>query len=418
MEQLKIALVTLEYPPNVYGGLGVYSSELARRFVKLGHEVHVFSMNPGGLPRRSIDDGVLVHRLKFVNATSALKVLINDELRSWGPGFRYLNDILMYNVASALEIIEEVERGKAKFDVVSIHDWLSAVAGMIVKDEVVDVPLVFHVHSTERGRNLGGGSPTVVALEKACAEIADSIITVSYAMRDEDLAPQGFPIEKVRVVWNGVDADKFSPARTSKSLVKEVRDKYAEPEGPLILFIGRLVRVKGVDKLVEAMPYVLKDFPKARLLIVGKGDLRDHLLHLAKKLNVMDRVSLVDRFLSDEEKVAYYAACDVAVFPSLYEPFGIVALEAMSMERPVVVGARGCSGLREIVVPSGANQCGVHVNPYDPKDIAWGILAVLSSPDRGRWMGLNGRRRVLENFTWDHTALKTLEVYREVSKRC
>ena len=413
---MKIALMTLEYPPNVYGGLGVYSSELARRFVKLGHEVHVFSMNPGNLPSYSIDYGVHVHRLKFVNATSALKILVNNELRSWGPGFRYLNDVLMYNIASAFSIIEEMERSGTKFDVISPHDWLSAVAGLMVKDEVSDVPLVFHIHSTEKGRNFGGGSPTVSALEKECAEKADSIITVSYAMRDEDLAPQGFPMQKVHVVWNGVDADKFSLTKASKALVREIRSKYAKPEGPLILFVGRLVRVKGVDKLVEAMPYVIRDFPSARLLVIGKGDLRDHLLRLADKINVADRVSLIDRFLSDEEKAAYYAACDVAVFPSLYEPFGIVALEAMSMERPVVVGARGCSGLREIVTPSGANQCGVHVNPHDPKDIAWGISAVLSSPDRGRWMGVNGRRRVLENFTWDHTALKTLEVYQEVSK--
>ena len=414
---MKIALLTLEYPPNVYGGLGVYSGELARRFVKLGHEVHVFSMNLGNLPSYSIDDGVHVHRLKFVNATSALKILVNDELRSWGPGFRYLNDVLMYNVASAFAIIEEMERSGAKFDVVSIHDWLTAVAGMMVKDEASDVPSVFHIHSTEKGRNLGSGSSTVSTLEKACADKADSIITVSYAMRDEDLAPQGFPVEKVHVVWNGVDPEKFSPARASEAVVKGVRSKYAEPEGPLILFIGRLVKVKGVDKLVEAMPYVMRDFPKARLLIVGKGDLRDHLLQLVNKLNLTGRVSLVDRFLGDEEKVAYYAACDVAVFPSLYEPFGIVALEAMSMEKPVVVGARGCSGLREIVVPSGANQCGVHVNPHDPRDIAWGVSAVLSSLDKGKWMGVNGRRRVLENFTWDHTAVKTLEVYQEVSKK-
>jgi len=417
VERLKIALLTMEYPPNVYGGLGVYSSELARRFVKLGHEVCVFSMNLGGLPSYSIDDGVHVYRLKFVNATSALKILVNDELRSWGPGFRYLNDVLMYNVASALDVIKKMELSGVRFDVVSVHDWLTAVAGMIIKDEIGDVPLVFHIHSTERGRNFGGGSSTVIALEKACAEMADSVVTVSYAMRDYDLAPQGFPMEKVRVVWNGVDAEKFSLARAPIELVRGVREKYAEPDGPLILFIGRLVKVKGVDRLVEAMPYVVKEFPRARLLIVGKGDLRDHLLQLANKLNVIGRVSLVDKFLSDEEKVAYYAACDVAVFPSLYEPFGIVALEAMAMERPVVVGARGCSGLREIVIPSGAGQCGVHVNPHDPKDIAWGISAVLSSPERGRWMGVNGRRRVLENFTWDRTAMKTLEVYREVSRK-
>ena len=107
----------------------------------------------------------------------------------------------------------------------------------------------------------------------------------------------------------------------------------------------------------------------------------------------------------------YYAACDLAVFPSLYEPFGIVALEAMAMRKPVVVGARGVSGFRDTVVPSGPGQCGVHVNGYDPADIAWGIRAVLEDPERARAMGLNGRERVLERFTWNRCVERTVEVY-------
>ncbi|MEM4576453.1 MAG: glycosyltransferase family 4 protein [Candidatus Nezhaarchaeales archaeon] len=412
---MRIAFVTMEYPPNVYGGLGVYSQEVATRLVKLGHEVHVFTMNSGELPREANDGGVYVHRFKPVNAASLLKVVVNEELNRWGPGFRYFNDVLLYNVEAALTIVKPFEGGEG-YDVVAVHDWLSAMAGLIVKDEL-GIPLIFHVHSTEKGRNFGGGSATVSALEVLCADRADSIVTVSNAMRDEDLIPQGFPAGKIRVVWNGVDPHKFSPSRVSEHAVKEVKDKYATTNGPLILFIGRLVKVKGVDKLIEAMPYVVKEYPESRLLVVGRGDLYDYLVHLAGKLGVAGRVSFIDKFLGDQEKVVIYAACDVAVFPSLYEPFGIVALEAMSMERPVVVGARGCSGLREIVVPSGAGQCGVHVNPYDPKDIAWGITAVLSSQDRGRWMGLNGRRRVLDSFTWDHTVSRTLKVYEEVAKK-
>lgn len=414
---MKIAFVTMEYPPNVYGGLGVYSGEITTRLAKLGHEVHVFSMSTKNSLNTFHDERIFIYRLKPVNATSALKVLVNEELRSWGPGFRYFNDIFMYSVASALNIIKEVEESKTRFDVVAVHDWLSAMTGLIVKDELSDMPLVFHVHSTERGRNFGGGSCTVSALELLCASRADAIITVSNAMKDEDLIPQGFPLEKIHVVWNGVDPQKFSPSRPSRTMTNEIRAKYAKPGGPLILFIGRLVKVKGVDKLIEAMPHIIREHPDSRLLVIGQGDLYDHLVQLAKELNVAGHISFINRFLSDEEKVAYYAACDVAVFPSLYEPFGIVALEAMSMEKPVVVGARGCSGLRDIVVPSGPNQCGVHINPHDPKDIAWGVNAVLSTRDRGRWMGVNGRRRVIENFTWDHTTLRTLRVYEEVVKR-
>jgi glycosyltransferase involved in cell wall biosynthesis len=106
----------------------------------------------------------------------------------------------------------------------------------------------------------------------------------------------------------------------------------------------------------------------------------------------------------------------VAVFPSLYEPFGIVALEAMSMERPVVVGAAGVSGMREIVICCGEEQCGFHVNPSNPSDIAWGVNSALESPEKIKWLGKNGRRRVLSEFTWDKVAEKTLEVYEQIIK--
>ncbi|MCX8204924.1 MAG: glycosyltransferase family 4 protein [Candidatus Nezhaarchaeota archaeon] len=409
---MKIAFVTTEYPPTIYGGLGVYSEAIATRLSKLGHEVHVFTINPSSLPKYSAQGGVHVHRLRPVDASSPLRAIVNDELRAWGPGFKFFSDVLTYNVAAALAMVS----GGAEFDLVAVHDWLSSIAGVAVKDEAPHVPLVFHIHSTERGRNLGGGSPTVIRLELMCAEKADAVVAVSHALRDYDLAPQGFPIHKVHVVWNGVDPDVYSPLKVPEEAVRLVRAKCGATEGPLILFVGRLVRAKGVDKLVESMKHIVKDYPRSKLVVIGKGDMYQHLLDLASKLGLSSYVLFINSFLSEEEKVVYYAACDVAVFPSLYEPFGIVALEAMAMERPVVVGASGCSGLREIVVPSGAYQCGVHVNPHDPQDIAWGVRAVLSSQDRGRWMGANGRRRVLESFTWDKAASRTLEVYKTLAK--
>ncbi|MEM4699915.1 MAG: glycosyltransferase family 4 protein [Candidatus Nezhaarchaeales archaeon] len=408
---MRIAFITTEYPPVVYGGLGVYSEAIATRLSRLGHEVHVFTINPLGLPKYALQGGVHVHRLRPFDSSSPLRAIVNDELRAWGPGFKYFNDIFTFNLSAALSIISE----GVEFDVVAVHDWLSSVVGMVVKDEAPRTPLVFHIHSTERGRNLGAGSPTVSRLELACAEKADAIVAVSYALRDYDLAPQGFPLSKVHVVWNGVDPEAYSPRRVPREEAASVRRRYGAAEDPLILFIGRLVKVKGVDKLIESMKYVVRDYPKSKLVVVGVGDLYPYLVDLANRLGLSPNVTFVNSFLSEGEKVALYAACDVAVFPSLYEPFGIVALEAMAMEKPLVVGASGCSGLREIVIPSGARQCGVHVNPHDPKDIAWGIQAVLSSQDRGRWMGVNGRRRVLEEFTWDRAASRTLDVYKSLA---
>jgi glycosyltransferase involved in cell wall biosynthesis len=182
----------------------------------------------------------------------------------------------------------------------------------------------------------------------------------------------------------------------------------------MILFLGRLVWVKGVDKLIGAMPHVLQKIPNAKLVIVGLGEMRDYLEKMAQNLRLQDIVKFRFEFLPEEERIAHYAACDVAVFPSLYEPFGIVALEAMSMEKPVVVGASGVSGMREIVIPAGQDQCGFHVNPNDPPDIAWGIINALQDPERKNWLGQNGRKRVLQYFTWDLIAKKTVDAYKEL----
>jgi glycosyltransferase involved in cell wall biosynthesis len=122
-------------------------------------------------------------------------------------------------------------------------------------------------------------------------------------------------------------------------------------------------------------------------------------------------------FIPEEERIRHYAACDVAVFPSLYEPFGIVSLEAMSMGKPVVVGASGASGMREQVVPSGPDQCGFHVNPHEPVDIAWGIISVLADPVTARKYGENARRRTLQYFTWDVAAKNTLSIYESVLRK-
>jgi len=162
---------------------------------------------------------------------------------------------------------------------------------------------------------------------------------------------------------------------------------------------------------------VLQKKPNAKLVVVGLGDLQDYLVNLVKTMKLEGSVKFRFEFVPEEDRILHYAACDVAVFPSLYEPFGIVVLEAMSMKRPVVVGAAGISGMREIVIPCGDEQCGFHVNPSNPADIAWGIVSCLESPEKVKWLGNNGRRRVLNDFTWDEIAGKTIALYEEMTKR-
>jgi len=320
----------------------------------------------------------------------------------------------MYNYLSASKLINElVRKDEFKFDIVVAHDWLSIIAGIAIKREL-NLPLVFHVHSTEKGRTLGNGSEVISNLELRGGKTADMVITVSNAMKEE-LRKLGFPEEKIRVCYNGVDPEKYDPNRVSKDEIAKIRQKYSLKEDDLmIFFIGRLVWVKGVDKLIMAMPHILNEVPNAKLVIIGVGDMRGYLEKLVENLKIEENVKFRFEFIPEVERIMHYAACDVAVFPSLYEPFGIVTLEAMSMEKPVVVGARGVSGMREIVVPSGPNQCGFHINPYDPKDIAWGIVNSIKDPAEKERLGKNGRKRVLENFTWDIVAKKTIELYEEV----
>jgi glycosyltransferase involved in cell wall biosynthesis len=150
---------------------------------------------------------------------------------------------------------------------------------------------------------------------------------------------------------------------------------------------------------------------------VGLGDLQEYLLNLVNYMRLSNCVKFRFEFLPEEERILHYAASDLCIFPSTYEPFGIVVLEAMSMERPVVVGAAGVSGMREIVICCGEEQCGYHIDPNNPSDIAWGIKEVLCDPERAMKWGENGRKRVLQYFTWREAARQTLQIYESMQYR-
>ncbi|RJS68791.1 glycosyltransferase family 1 protein [Candidatus Bathyarchaeota archaeon] len=415
---MRMAVLVYEFPPKIVGGLGTYAAEITRNFVLMDHDVTVFTMNDdtGSLPTREIWRGIEIHRPLHIDISDSLPDVIAEDIKKWGRGIQLFSKILVYNYLSASKFVNELVRKEGfKYDIVIAHDWLSAIAGITIKKES-GLPLAFHVHSTERGRTLGNGSEVVSNIELHGAKAADLIVTVSYAMKDE-LVKLGFPKEKIQVCYNGVDPQKYNPETVKADDVKKIRDFYGlEDDDLMIFFIGRLVGVKGVDKLIMAMPYVLQKLPKAKLIIVGLGDLQDYLVNLVKTMKLQDCVKFRFEFIPEEERILHYAACDIAAFPSLYEPFGIVALEAMSMERPVVVGAAGVSGMREIVIPCGDEQCGFHVNPSNPADIAWGITSALENPEKGKWLGKNGRRRVLNEFTWEKIAKKTLTLYEQVAK--
>ena len=410
---MKVAVLVYEYPPKIVGGLGTYAAEITRKFVLMDHDVTVFTMNDdeGSLPTREIWRGIEIHRPLHIDVSDSLPDVISEDIRKWGRGINLFGKLLVYNYLTASKLINDlIKKEKIQYDIVVAHDWLSIMGGIAVKKET-KVPLAFHVHSTEKGRTLGNGSGVVSNIEMRGGKMADIIVTVSYAMKDE-LIQLGFPREKIHVRYNGVDPEKYNPNKYSADQIRKIREQYGIKDNEfMIFFIGRLVGVKGVDKLIMAMPHILSKMPQAKLVIVGVGDLQEYLMNLTRTMRLDKYIKFNFNFIPEKERILHYAACDVAVFPSHYEPFGIVALEAMSMEKPLVVGASGVSGMREIVVCCSEEQCGYHVDPNNPSDIAWGVMSALEDPEKRKWLGKNGRKRVLSEFTWSKIAQKTLELY-------
>jgi glycosyltransferase involved in cell wall biosynthesis len=413
---MKIAYFVDEFPPFFRGGLGTYADEISRQFVRKGHSLTVFSRSTGRDSTSETRSGIDIHRPRLMNISDIIPVINPAEVKTWdGNGQEFFAETILYNLLSASKLVNYlVAKEKRQYDLLVSHDWLAAIAGITAK-RMLQKPFVFHFHSTEQGRN-PSGSPTIKDIERLSATIADRIVTVSYAMRDE-LVSFGYPEQKIRVIHNGVDEKKYDPARFSPGEIEAFREKIGVGHSPMIFFVGRLTWVKGADTLVRAMIHIVKEIPDAKLVILGVGDMEQMLGHMVHNHHLEENVLLHFRMAPEEERILYYAASDVVVLPSKYEPFGIVCTEAMSMGKPVVVGARGTSGFREQVIPAGEGICGYHINPYDPLDIAKFTLEILKRHDLAETMGRNGRSRVIEHFTWDTAAENTLRVYQELADR-
>lgn len=413
---MRIGFFVWEYPPRLVGGLGTYAQYVTREYIRLGHNVTVFTLNPGKLKTTEVLEGVNVERPMIVDASNVFPVFVAEDLIRWGTNIRFFNDIFMYNILSSSKFVNEfVNKEGYHFDVVCVHDWLSCISGLIIKNET-KIPVVFHVHSTEWGRSGGHGSEVVSHLEEVAAQNADKIVTVSNVMQD-DLTKHGWPQSQISVIWNGVDPEEYDMGRINPDDSKRVRQECGVPEDwNMILFLGRLTWVKSIKNLVQAMPLVFEEFPKTKLVILGKGEEQTDIIDMSNRLGIKDKVVYRFDFVPEEERILYYAASDVCVFPSVYEPFGIVSLEAMSMAKPVIVGAKGVVGFREQVISSGPSQNGIHINGEDPADIAWGIKETLRDPKKARKWGQNGRQRVLDYFTWKKVAEQTLDVYGKLIK--
>ena len=387
---------------------------MAPMLVAKGHDVTLFTINPGDLMTSEVHQGVEIHRPLVIDMSDAFPLLVANDLRSWGTGLKFFADVFAYNLLSATKFVNElVKKQGCKFDMICCHDWLSAVSGCSIKREL-GMPFVAHIHSTEWGRTMNTGSTVVRDIEYCGYEHADRVITVSYPMA-EDLARHGWDPRKIDVCWNGIDPEQYSLDKVSQEKISEIHARHDIKDGEvMILFVGRLITVKGIVNLVKAMQPISEIHPKAKLVVLGSGDLEGTVMNLIKRLGIGNNVSVRFEFVPESERIAYYAACDIAVLPSLYEPFGIVSREAMAMKKPIVVGASGVSGFRDQVIPSGKDKTGVHVDGNDACDIAWGVGSLLDDMDEAALMGKRARKLVERHFTWDKVADSTIDVYNDV----
>lgn len=399
---MRVLMLSWEYPPKIVGGIARHVEEIAWALADQGVEVHVVTCDFPGAATDEVYRGVHIHRVapysptdNFIHWVHQLNAAMRDRaeelLRGWTAGKQAMR-----------------KRGLDKAVVLHPHDWLAHFSAASLK-HAYKLPMISTIHATEYGRNNGIHNDIqryINGIEWELSFESWRVIVCSDFMRGEVGHALGVPWDKMDVIPNGVHAEKFEfdfpPAEAAT-----FRARFAAPHEKLIFFVGRMVREKGAHVLLEALPRVRAHYPNAKLVIVG-GGYRDHLVHQASQLGLTHQVFFTG-FIPDEELLRLYKVIDVACFPSLYEPFGIVALEAMAAGVPVVVSDAG--GLREVVQH---NVSGTVTYAGDPNSLAWGISEVLRDPAHARWMADNARGRVHDLFNWDRIATMTRGVYERV----
>ncbi|WP_030491006.1 glycosyltransferase family 4 protein [Micromonospora chokoriensis] len=368
----RILMLSWEYPPVLVGGLGRHVHALSVALAAAGHEVTVVLRAP--------EDPVT-----FPLAT--------DSLLAWTMAF---NHTLTRTALRATQA--------GSYDVIHAHDWLVAHTAMTLRDHL-DIPLVSTIHATEAGRHQGWlpeeMNRTIHGVEQWLSSESGRVIVCSGYMRDEVNALFGVPVGRVDVVANGVEPHRWRvPARA----VAAARARFAG-DGKLITFAGRLVYEKGVQHLIAALPRLRERHPGLRAVIAGDGPYRAELEAEVHRRGLGGMVSMPG-FLGGTDLPALMAASDCFAVPSIYEPFGMVALEGAAAGAPLAVAATG--GLAEIVEPG---VTGMTFRPHDPDGLTDAVHALLSDADHSRTMARRARRMVHDQYGWSAIAQRTAASY-------
>jgi alpha-maltose-1-phosphate synthase len=400
---VRVDLLTREYPPEVYGGAGVHVEYLARELAKLADVV----VHAWGADRAETEAG--------------------PDVRSYRPWDALAGDAPELAALRAMSIDLAMAAGAQGADVVHSHTWYANLAGHLAK-LVYGVPHVATVHSLEplrpwKAEQLGGGYALSSWCEQIALEGADAVIAVSEGMRRDVLACYpALDADRVQVVYNGVDADEYAPDGRTDVLERHGVD----PARPSVVFVGRITRQKGVAHLLRA---ALQIDPDAQLVLAaGAPDTPEIAAEVTQRMERVraERGNLIwlQEMLPKPEVIQLLSHATLFVCPSIYEPLGIVNLEAMACEAAVVASAVG--GIVEVVddgvtgrlVPFEAVADGT-AEPADPDrfatDFAAAVNAVLADPEAAREMGRAGRRRVVERFSWPAIARETVAVYERLT---
>jgi glycogen synthase len=395
----KALLFTNEYPPNVYGGAGVHVEYLSRALArKIAVEVRCFG-------DQQSDDPKLTVRGYPAWAESKEKT---------DPRFAGALDALHRSLAMAKDRIDA--------DVVHCHTWYTDMGGLLA-GKLWDVPYVLSIHSLEPLRpwkveQLGSGYHLSSWMERTAMEHADAIIAVSRETRADVLRLFDVQPARVHVIHNGIDPNEYRPTGRTDALQRHG----VEPTRPYLLFVGRITRQKGIIHLVEAIPKI--DPELQIVLAAGAPDTpeigREMAARVAEVSAGRQGVIWIREMLPRADVIQLYEHAAVFCCPSVYEPFGIINLEAMACETAVVASRIG--GIPEVVVPE---ETGLLVDlslepgtfePADPEAFSSGLAAAINrlarAPELRAAMGRRGRQRVLDHFSWDAIAETTLELYR------
>jgi len=402
---MKIGILTNEYPPHVYGGAGVSVEYLTNELCKLDRGRHSVKVLCFGDQEKRGDN------LSVLGVNPAL------EFRTIDPRHRKFLETMLNNLVMAGEL--------ADVDIVHCHTWYSHLAGMLVK-QLLQIPMVLTTHSLEphrpwKAEQLGTAYHATSWVERMAYQNADGVVAVSQAMKEDVHKLYEVPLERIGIIHNGINPDQYKPTCDPQVLDRHGIDR----EQPYVLFVGRITRQKGIIHLVNAIRFI--DPGVQIVLCAGAPDTKEISEEMEQTVNAARKqttnpIIWIPEMLTKKAIVALYSQAAVFVCPSVYEPFGIINLEAMACETPVVASKVG--GIPEVVIPDQTGllvtigpRSQTDVEPANPQrfseDLAAATNRLLRAPEESREMGKRARKRVEAHFSWASIATKTLGFYQQ-----